>query len=99
MLINCAMDISAIPIEKAQAAPSFSVTHQLLPYQDFDDPEPSRSLSQPRPLGQDHQLFESGGHSDPGVIFQNGRLEELALETSQADSRAVGQWTLLRRGP
>jgi len=34
----CATIISAVPAAKAQSGPSFSVTYDLLPYQDFDDP-------------------------------------------------------------
>lgn len=34
----CAMIVSATPIATAQSGPSFSVTYDLLPYQDFDEP-------------------------------------------------------------
>ncbi|HWR84204.1 MAG TPA: DUF6268 family outer membrane beta-barrel protein [Candidatus Deferrimicrobium sp.] len=38
VMAACAIIMSAIPIAKAQSGPSLSVTYDLLPYQDFDDP-------------------------------------------------------------
>jgi len=38
VMAACAMIIGATPVTKAQSGPSFSVTYDLLPYQDFDDP-------------------------------------------------------------
>lgn len=38
VMAACAMIISATPATMAQSGPSFSVSYDLLPYQDFDDP-------------------------------------------------------------